>query len=114
MIRRAMLNKLATIERVTVPELRDELGAAVVLWETYRENVPIMIQALSANERAMLGSTGVDVTHRGFCNPLGEMLTERDRLSVDGITYEITYVDDVAGLSHHLELGLTQNIDGGG
>ena len=114
MIRAKMLNRKATIERVTVPELRDELGAAVVLWETYLENIPVMVQALSANERAMLGSTGVDVSHRLFMNPLSEALTERDRMEIDDEIYDIHYVDDVAGMGHHWEVATSKQIDGGG
>lgn len=113
MIRAALLNRRATIERLSIPSLQDSLGEQVKLWETYRENVPLMIQALNANERAMLGSTGVDVSHRGYMNPLNEALTERDRLLVDGEIYYIGFVDNVAGLNHHWELALSQTIDGG-
>jgi len=113
----ALLNKTATIQRDDglSTTTQDDLGELTHDWADYYTDWPINIQSLSAEERAMMGSTGVEVSHRGFVNPLGTgyTLTEKDRLVIDSEIYEIIYIDNPAGLDHHWELSLIRLIDGG-
>lgn len=90
-----------------------KLGGQLPTFGVLLEDVPCMIQALSASERAILGSEGVEITHRMFCELQSETLTEKDRVVAGSTIYEINLVDDVAGMNHHLELLLTEIRDGG-
>jgi len=96
------------IERVTNPGSRDPYGGEVPAWGTLLVDVPCLVQAMSASERAMFGGTGVDVTHRLFCLPLSETVTARDRIRMGDRLFQISYVDDVSGLADHLEAALTE------
>lgn len=104
----SIYNQSANIERNPTPGVADSQGGAVRNWAILLSGTPCMIQALSANERAMYGSDGVEVTHRMFCNPQSEIINERDRVKIGTIVYDIILVDDVAGLSDHLELTLRE------
>mgnify|MGYP001575306510 CR=1 FL=1 len=102
------LLQACNVERVTNPGSRDSMGGEVAAWGALIANMPCMIQALNANERAMFGGAGVDVSHRLFCEVQTETLTARDRVRVGEIIYGITHVDNVAGLSDHLEITLQE------
>jgi len=90
----------------------DTIGGAVETW-TYEDIfIPCRVVALSGTERAMIGSRGVDITHRIFCRPKDE-LNEKDRLEGDAI-YQIEFVNNVDAMGHHMELLCREIRDGGG
>ncbi len=77
---------------VTVPLAALLLGAAVAGAATTRaSDVPVRVRPLSGRERAMLGSVGVEITHRIYCEtiPDGTIPSEQDYWLVDGVTYNI-------------------------
>lgn len=103
-----LCNQLATIERPDEMPMRGPMGDHTVTWYTLLEDVPCMIQQLSAAEREVFGGEGLDVSHRCFMLLQSETLTEKNRLKVGTQIYEIHLVEDVAALGHHLELLLTE------
>jgi len=111
-----LLNQTMTIKRLgpATTYVQDAYGEQIKSWEDV-EDVPVMIQALNADERTMLGSEGVDIAFVAFCNMLtsGEVPAEKDRGEVGTDIYEFTHVDDVANLHHHYEIEMVRIVDGG-
>lgn len=109
-----VLNRTAGISRHDSDYSQDEYGEISNDWSVPSETFAVHVQALGADERAMLGSQGIEVTHRAWMNPwTGTAFTEKDRLEIDSELYQIVYIDNVAGLDHHWELILTRLMDGG-
>ena len=110
----AFLPQVCTIQRKAVGRSRDAYGTETDIWGDLLTGVPCMIQAASANERGMMGASGVEVTHRLFCESLSDNPTEADRILVGTATYyEIEMVDNPAGLGDHLEIMLREIRQGG-
>lgn len=103
-----LLNQAAIVERVT--STTDSVGGLVEAWAMVGE-IKCRIVPLSARERAMRGTLGVDVSHKAFC-ALGDF-TERDRLRVGATIYRITGIRDAAGHGHHWSVDLQEIRDGG-
>lgn len=97
-----LLTSSATTQRVT--NTTSGMGATKQTWETNLASFPCRIWALRASERAMSGSTGVNVTHKMACDIAD--IVEADRVVSGGVTYEVKFVNNVAG--HHLEVELEQ------
>jgi len=112
----ALLNTEWVIERVANVAAKTDYGEQFPVWAELA-TVNMHVQDLSADERAILGSGGVNVTKRAWLNPIdGITLTEKDRVRLnvtDGMICNITHVDNPANLNHHWELELEVIYDGG-
>lgn len=99
------MNKLASLYQATVTA--SAMGGGAREWTLALLLHPCRLDAVSATERAMSGSTGVAVTHRMYCrNPVGVTVSEKDRWQVAGIMYEVVFVNDVQG--DHMEIDLLE------
>ena len=96
-----MLNKTMGLYRST--DVPDSVGGTTEVWLEEQADVPCRVRALSGSERAMLGSTGVDVSHRVYCRPLADV-NEKDEFRDGDVYYRITHVNDVDKASHHMEI----------
>jgi hypothetical protein len=71
--------------------------------------------ALSLTERAMMGSRGVEVTHRIFMRPDPiRKPNEKDKLEVCGAIYQLEGINDVDKMGHHIQADCRELRDGGG
>ena len=93
-----LLNKTGTVTRATAATTGPE---PTVTWATVWTGACRVVQR-SGRELEGLHETAV-TTHRVFF-PLGADVTSDDRLTVDGVTYDLTLVTaDAAGAAHHCE-----------
>jgi len=80
----------------------DDRGVPVQTWATL-DTVDAWVQPKSARELAQLSQAGpVTSTHNVYLEPTD--VTEADRFTHDGDTYQITGIRDEAGVGHHLKL----------
>ena len=111
-----MMNSQARLYRRTVAD--DAIGGQVETWRPTRLFIPCRVMALSLTERAMMGSRGVDVTHRIFMRPDPiRKPNEKDKLEIgglDGVTYQIEGINDVDKMGHHIQADCRELRDGGG
>jgi SPP1 family predicted phage head-tail adaptor len=106
----SLLNKTATIERVTTTA--DTVGGQVKDWATLIASVPCAIQPVGAKEQAALGNREVLITHIMYCRPFSAEVTEADRVNAGGTYYDINGITDEAGRGHHYKVYLTERKDG--
>jgi head-tail adaptor len=109
----SLMNQQARLYRRTVAD--DAIGGQVETWRPTRLFMPCRIQALSLTERAMMGSRGVDVTHRIFLRPDPiRKPNEKDKLLIGGVTYQLEGINDVDKMGHHIQADAREMRDGGG
>lgn len=97
-----LLNKTADVYRISTAI--DSLKAHTRTRTLHLEGIPVRLRPLTGRERAMSGTTGVDVTHVLYALP-GLDISEADEITVDGVTYDVQFVGgDSSG--HHLKLEL--------
>jgi head-tail adaptor len=109
----SLLNKQARLWRRSVTA--DTIGGSIETWRPTGLFLPVRVQALSLTERGMMGSRGVDVTHRIFMRPDAiRRPNEKDKLEVGSITYQIEGINDVDKMGHHLQVDARELRDGGG
>lgn len=99
-------NKTATIEKLTVTP--NSIGEQVKTWTpTYNLIgwLDLMSQSKTSTE---LSSFIGDSTHVFVCDyhPMPDIDPDQSRLIVDGVTYEIQYVDNPMELDYHQEIYL--------
>ena len=109
----SLLNQTCSVERIAAPTTRDAVGGFVTGWASQIASVKCHIQQVSADERSMNGSIGVEVTHKLFCRPTSSAIYETDRIKVGSVIYDIESINNVAGLGHHYEIMLREIRDGG-
>ena len=89
------------IERAT-PGTVDDRGVPAQVWATLA-TIPGWVQPKSARELAQLSQGGpVTSTITIYLYPTD--VTEADRITYAGGTYQIDGIRDAAGMNHHLEL----------
>lgn len=103
-------NQEATLLRHCVTT--DRLGACVRDWRP-AGTLPIAIWQMSATERAINGSNGVDVTHTGAWVVRDDVaVTNEDRLQVNhaGQTriFRVVFVENVQEMNRHVEAQLQE------
>ena len=102
-----MLWKTASFERKTVAV--DSLGARSNTWAAISgaDAVPVGLVAMSGNERWASSRVETRSEWRLICQPVSG-LTEADRVTVDGRSYAIRFVNDVEarGVWHVIDLQL--------
>ena len=97
-----LLNKTCTIRRFTSSS-NDAHGNPVKVWSDLATDVPCRLQARRGRETTQPVQVVVG-THTLFLEPRD--ITERDRVVVATLTYEVLFVSDAAGQGHHLEVDL--------
>lgn len=91
MTARALLRGRCTVSRYSA--VSDDGGGEVWTWRTVGDGVPCHLDYPTGNER----DTSADDVSRAIRRrvvyvPAGTDLTGRDRLDVDGVTYEVTHI----------------------
>ncbi len=99
----SMMNATADVTRIATTV--DAIGGAIETETTPYTDIPCRIDALSATQRAMSGSVGVEVTHRMFCES-GYTIQDTDTVTSDSVVYDVVYPGDVHG--HHMEIDLKE------
>lgn len=100
-----LMNQTATFYRAT--RTRDSLKSEAVVWSSLG-TARVRVWALSATERAMLGGTGTDITHRLACRPADFTPLEKDEVQIGSTRYGIKFINDVDAVSHHWQLDLQE------
>ena len=95
---RSLLNKTATVKSVT--KASDAYGGYTETATTIYSDMPLAVQPLSGAERAQYRSQKVEVTDTAFYEA-DYSLTEDYQLVVGSNTYDIEFIADEAGRSHH-------------
>lgn len=85
----------------------DGMGGVTKNMVAHGSAFPCRIRALSARERDMSGSRGVDVTHRLYCSAVVDV-TEADEVRVGTTVYQVEFVNDPHAVGHHLEVDLRE------
>jgi len=99
-----MLKQSATVSRPTASE--DSYGDNVLTYST-SSTIKCLIQPKGGRERAMAGSTGVEVTHTMYCLYAADVV-ESDRIVVGSTIYDVVFVADSAGMNHHKQIDLRE------
>ena len=99
----SMMDTVADVTRITTGV--DEIGGSVETETTPYEAMPCRIDMLSANERAMSGSVGIEATHRLFCAS-GFAIQDTDVITIGTDVYDVAYPAGVHG--HHMEIKLKE------
>lgn len=100
---RQLLNKTGTIRRYTSSS-KDTHGNLVKVWSDLATGVACRLQPRRGREAVQ--PTQVVVGSHILYLEIGTDITERDRVVVAASTYEVLFVADAAGQSHHLEVDL--------
>lgn len=98
------LNQQCTVYRAV--RTQDAIGGIVNTWSAIISNAPCLLQAVSANNRIMSGSTGVSITHRIYMQIQTTPIDETDEIQVGSVRYRVLFVNSVR--SHHLEIDLIE------
>jgi head-tail adaptor len=93
-----------TVQAAT--ETPGSMGGTVRTWADAATGIPCRIRLLTASERAMHGSRGLDCTHRIYCSV--REITEEQRVVVGGVVYKILVVNNPHRLGHHLEIDVQE------
>jgi head-tail adaptor len=96
-----------TFERVT--QTADDYGAYADTWATLSADVPVGLMAVSGAERWASSRVEAVSQWRAWCSPVAG-LTERDRVVIDGTTYNIRFVDDIERRGVWQVLDLSQGV----
>ena len=99
----SMLDTAADVTRITTEA--DDIGGSVETETTPYTDMPCRIDMLSASERGMSGSVGIDATHRLFC-AAGYTIQDTDTITIGTAEYEVVYPGDLHG--HHMEVMLRE------
>ncbi|KKL20077.1 hypothetical protein LCGC14_2459080 [marine sediment metagenome] len=100
---RQMLNATGTIRRYSSGS-PDAHGNPVKTWSDLATDVPCRLQPRRGREAVQ--PTQVVVGSHVLFLEIGTDITERDRVVVATLTYEVLFVGDAAGQGHHLEVEL--------
>lgn len=92
-------------------ETVDSMGGVTKNMAAYGDAFPCRIRAMSARERNMSGSTGVDVTHRLYC-AASVTIAEADEVRIGTTVYHVEFVNNPHGAGHHLEVDLRERRPG--
>ena len=95
---RSLLNKTATVIRYT--KSSDAYGGYTATSDAVYTGMPIAVQPISGTERAEYRSQKVEVTDIAYYEP-DYVLTEDDAISVGGYIFDVEFIADDAGRSHH-------------
>ena len=96
----SLLNATATIQRAT--KTKDSLSGVVETWADNATGVPCRVVQLSGREQQLRGAEGVISSHRVFFK-LAVDVTEKDRVVVADLTYDVNFVSPTSK-PHHLEV----------
>lgn len=99
---RALLRQRATLQVPVDTGSRDRLNRPIYRWDTVAEGVPVLRQQIAAQEITTATGDRVVVDWRIYLLPRPDV-TERCRLVIDGLAYELGVPDDPGGRGHHLE-----------
>jgi SPP1 family predicted phage head-tail adaptor len=102
----ALLNKTATVYRLTPAGQLDEYGTEKDTFQPQPETVRGRLQPVSGRERAMLGSVGVDITHY-FYTSVDANIDEADELQIGSTRYYVLYVGGDSS-EHHKKITLQE------
>lgn len=101
----SLMNLSGTVYRAT--RTRDALKSEAVVW-TSLGTVACRLSALKATERAMLGGTGTDVTHRLYMRVPSYTILEKDEVEISSVRYEVMFVNDIDKMGHHLSVDVKE------
>lgn len=90
MTARALLRGRCAISRYTPAS--DAAGGEVWTWRTVADEVPCHVDYPAGNERDSNGDVARAVARRVVFVPSTVDVTGRDRIAVDGTTFEVTHV----------------------
>jgi len=93
-----------TCDRQTVAVAQDAVGGQVETWTTAASEIPCRIRVLTERERMLLGREGVVGTHRIYTQGGAIAWSEHDRVILGGGTYDISAVNNVDEMDHHMQL----------
>ena len=105
-----MLNTTADLYRVT--NIRSPVGGTAESWAAIVTGIPCRIEPLRAFERGILGSRGVEVSHRIYCEGIvgGVTVNEKDEFRVGAIRYR---VQAALAVAFHFEIEVLELRDAG-
>ncbi len=98
------LTSTASIQRIAYST--SAIGEPVESVTTASSGVACILETVTGDEHVILGARGVDITHLLICKPAD--VTEKDRVTIAGTTYEVTLVDNVHSLGRHMEIYLKE------
>lgn len=98
-----LLNKTCVIRRFTSSS-NDAHGNPVKVWSDLATDIACRLQPRRGREAVQ--PTQVVVGSHVLFLEIGTDITERDRVVVATLTYEVLFVGDAAGQGHHLEVDL--------
>jgi hypothetical protein len=98
-----LLDRTAEIRRATTD--RRTTGTVTERYEAIATGVPVSLQGGNGRLRPTDAGRQPTATHRVFTDA-GVDVREGDRVVIDGVTYEVTFVERVhlTGAEHHLQI----------
>ena len=103
-----LMNRTAVVETPT--ETKTASMGVSVSWATKHAIVKCRFWKMSGDERLLYASFRTEVTHKMVCSARFSDITERDRVVLGGVTYDIEFVDSVddSDRAHHMEIVLRE------
>jgi len=104
-MRSNLYNSTGQVYRVT--STTDGIGATSKVYTLYGDAFPCRIRQLSAREREMSGSRGVDLSHRLYCDATVNV-NEQDEIHIGSTVYRVEVVNNVDLTSKHLQVDVSE------
>jgi len=99
----------ANVWREVVNTVPDSIGGYTSTLVLIHSNIPVNLQYMTGREQVIYGKNNVSADHKIYCRADYDLSTD-DYFEINGLFYEVEYIDNSIHLYHHLEI-LTNRVE---